>query len=242
MPPAERAIGGQEAVMGLDLLELVLAVEDAFGCSIADEDAAELNTLGKLYEYILAHRFQADEEGCLTSIVFYKIRRAMMVVLQVPRKNVRVATRLSALIPRRRRHAWHAIHKASGLRLPRLRRPVWVTAVATLASLVPAVAAPLLLGLRPLNGAIWLAVLVGTAAGYFFYWLTIPLAFEFQLECHTVGELTIATLARNFQAVHDEAKSSNTAEVWDVLCRIVSEQLGVGAGDLTKETSFFQDR
>ena len=203
--------------------------------------AAELNTMGKLYEYTFAHRFPADEEGCLTSIVFYKIRRAMMAVLQVPRKNVRAATRLSALIPRHRRRAWHAIRKLSGLRLPRLRRPVWVTAAATLASLLLAVAAPLLLGRRLLNGAIWLAVLVGTAAGYLLYWLTTPLAFEFQPECHTVGELTIATLARNFQAVHDEAKSSNAAEVWDVLCRIVSEQLGVRAGDLTRETDFVKD-
>ena len=35
----------------LDVVELVMSVEDEFGLSISDEDAAELTTVGKLVEY-----------------------------------------------------------------------------------------------------------------------------------------------------------------------------------------------
>ena len=92
--------------MGLDSVELVLEVEDAFGFSIPDEDAAGLTTMGKLYEYVLAHRFRGKQDACLSSITFYKIRRALMSVLKIPRDAVRVATELSAIMPRRRRRAW----------------------------------------------------------------------------------------------------------------------------------------
>ena len=36
----------------LDVVELIMSVEDEFGFSIPDEDAAELVTVGKLAEYI----------------------------------------------------------------------------------------------------------------------------------------------------------------------------------------------
>jgi hypothetical protein len=241
MPEIEPPSRGQETLMGLDLMELVLAVEDAFGFSIPDEDVAKLDTMGKLYEDILAHRFQSENQGCLTSIVFYRLRRAMMAVLDVPRKNVRVATRLSVIIPRHRRRAWHAIQKAARLRLPPLRRPDWVNAVLVTAVLVLAIATPLLLGRTLLNGAIVVGILAAVGGGYLLSWLTIPLAFAFQPFCHTVGELTLASLARNFQALHQEAGASNAAEVWDMLCRCVAKEFGIEAGGLTKETNFLKD-
>lgn len=38
----------------LDVVELIMSVEDEFGISVSDEDAAELTTVGKLVEYIEA--------------------------------------------------------------------------------------------------------------------------------------------------------------------------------------------
>lgn len=40
----------------LDVVELIMSVEDEFGLSISDEDAAELTTVGKLIEYIEANQ------------------------------------------------------------------------------------------------------------------------------------------------------------------------------------------
>lgn len=36
----------------LDVVELIMSVEDEFGISISDEDAANLPTVGKIVEYI----------------------------------------------------------------------------------------------------------------------------------------------------------------------------------------------
>jgi len=38
--------------MGLDLVELVLRVEETFDLAIRDEEAGELDTVGKLHDYV----------------------------------------------------------------------------------------------------------------------------------------------------------------------------------------------
>ena len=40
--------------MGLDAVELVMGVEEEFGISIKDEDAAQFRTVGEMFEHVLA--------------------------------------------------------------------------------------------------------------------------------------------------------------------------------------------
>ena len=52
--------------MGLDTVDLVLAVEEEFGISIPDSDAAKLGLLGDLHDYIvgaLRHREESPDEN-----------------------------------------------------------------------------------------------------------------------------------------------------------------------------------
>lgn len=41
--------------MGLDIVELFMAVEEEFQCAIPDADAAKLETVGQLFAYVQAH-------------------------------------------------------------------------------------------------------------------------------------------------------------------------------------------
>jgi len=36
----------------LDIVELIMSIEDSFGISISDEDAAQLYTVGRIVEYL----------------------------------------------------------------------------------------------------------------------------------------------------------------------------------------------
>ena len=225
--------------MGLDAVELVMEVEDAFGFSIPNEDAAGLDTMGKLYDCVLAHRFRGKQDVCLSSMTFYKVRRALMSVLEVERNALRVSTELSAIIPKRRRRTWRAIEKVAGLRLPMLRRPRWVVTIATLAVIALGITVPALLGLRPFGGGMATAFISMIVFAFIFYRLTQFSAYVFPPDVETVGQLTKAVLARNYQPIVAEAKQSATDdEVWDILRRIVGEQLGVRIDQLTKETDF----
>jgi hypothetical protein len=227
----------------LDLYELMLEVEDAFGFSIPAEDAAELSTMGKLHDYVLAHRFRGKQDTCLTSMTFYRLRKALMSVLQIPRDAVRVSTELWAIIPRHRRRTWRAIERTMGFRLPFLRRPLWFVRLAALAAIALGVAAPLLAGLKPFRGGVLSAIVVtGVFVSVFFCRLTECFATEFPPDILTVGQLAKGILARNYRPIVAESKKSATdAEVWEILQHIVGEQLGVRAGQLTKDTDVVKD-
>jgi hypothetical protein len=228
--------------MGLDSLEIVLEVEDTFGISIPDEDAARLTTVGMLYDYVLVHRFHGKQDACLTSMTFYKLRRGLMLVLQLPRNAIRVSTELTAIIPKRRRRTWRAIEKATGYRLPFLRRPRWVVTLATLATIGLGIVVPALLGLKPFGGGVIVAMVSICLLAFVFSRLTGVFAYELPPEVTTVGQLAKATLARNYQPILAESKTSaSDAEVWDMLRRIIGEQMGFRTEQLTKETNFVKD-
>jgi acyl carrier protein len=227
----------------LDLGELMLEVEDAFAFSIPEEDVTGLSTMSKLYDYVLTHRFHGKQDECLTSMTFYRLRRALMAVLHIPRDAVHVATDLAALIPKHRRRTWRAIEKAAGFRLPFLQRPRWFARLAMLVAVAFGITIPLLLGITFLRGGILSAMFLTAAfVLIFFSRLTEFLATEFPPDVSTVGQLAKATLARNYRMIVAESKKSATdAEVWDMLQRIIAEQLGVQPDQLTKKTNFVKD-
>jgi acyl carrier protein len=227
--------------MGLDAVELLMSVEEAFGFSIPDDEACGFDTAGKLYDYILEHRFRGRQEACLSSVTFYRVRRAMMAVLGMPRTAVRVPVSLATLIPTNRRRIWRALQKALALRLPELIRPTWVKmlgAVITIGLLIATA-----VSLRPILGMSTLLVLAPLAfvVVWGLVWLTIPLAVEFPADSATVGTFTKAVLARNYGTISDECSRFNDNEVWEVLRSIIVEQLGVRPSDVTKDSNFVKD-
>jgi acyl carrier protein len=225
--------------MGLDFVEVILAVEDAFGFAIPDEDASSFETVGRLYEWVLAHRLCEKRDACLCSMTFYKVRRAMMSVLHVARNDVRPSTELALLIPKHRRRVWRALQAASGLRLPELRRPIGVVRAAACLTVALGIATPIVLHIQLGRGATALAIVAAIVYGYLFVWLTKPLAFAIQPEYATVGLFVRAVMARNYWAISKDAEQhADDVETWEVLRQIIGEQLGIRADQITKETRF----
>jgi acyl carrier protein len=228
--------------MGLDAVELVMEVEETFGFSMPDGDIVTLDTVGKLYDYIVAHRFDGRQQGCLASVAFYKVRRALMSVCGMARGDIRLSVDLAAIIPTRRRQQWSALQKAMELRLPELVRPVWATATATAVSCALAISAAVFLIARVgISGAAWGTLCTWCIILYVSYQGTKPLAVVFPSECATVGSLTKSILGRNYGAIFDECQRTNAEEAWNTLRSLIVEQLGVRPDDVTKEASFVKD-
>lgn len=61
--------------MGLDFVELVMAIEENFGIMIPDEEAGRVETVGDLYKLVISKMQQTSDKRCLTSAAFYRIRR-----------------------------------------------------------------------------------------------------------------------------------------------------------------------
>src|SRR5260370_12510030 len=113
--------------MGLDGIELILAVEDAFQIHIADEEAGRMSTVGDLHSLVVSKLQRQDSNRCLTSAAFYRTRRGIIDTLGIDRREVRPATPLEVILPlERRRERWRRIQDAMKLKLPDLHHPGWI--------------------------------------------------------------------------------------------------------------------
>lgn len=113
--------------MGLDGVELILAIEDHFGIEIPDRDAWELTTPRKLIDYI-AEKLRADSIApatCLSQHAFHRLRSAIIEVTGLPRKTIRPSTTLDEIFPKKTRiQEWANLQKILNVgRGPTLARP-----------------------------------------------------------------------------------------------------------------------
>jgi len=122
--------------MGLDGVEILMAVEERFGISIPDEEAEITFTPGKLINLVLTKVRQADFSQCESRRAFYALRRALMKLTGVSRKAVRPEAELAELLPpRNRTEQWRELRAALGaVRWPRLvPQPGLATAIGVVA-------------------------------------------------------------------------------------------------------------
>lgn len=222
--------------MRSDYLNLIVDVEDAFGFAIADEEAAGIDTVGKLYDYVLAHRLCAKRDACLSSMTFYRLRQAMMSVLRVPRDAVRATTEMTSLVPRNHRRIWRNLQAATSFRLPELRRPTWLVRLAALLTAAAAIAMPMALQVKPGHGLSLVAIASAIVFGYGFVWLTKPMMVAIPAEYATVGQFMRATMARNYWAITAAAQHNvDDAQAWATLQRLVGKHFGVSPESVAKD-------
>lgn len=136
--------------MGLDGLELIMAIEEKFGIAIPDQDAEKIRTPRALIEYVERSLKDADERVCPSQRAFYRLRRAFGNEFQIRRKTITPETSLSSLFPAlTRRTDWQRLRLEleSGRVSPYtpywlpLRRPRWMKIGIVVLSLIVAATA-----------------------------------------------------------------------------------------------------
>ena len=222
--------------MGLDGLELILRCEETFDISISDEDSERIETVGDLYRLVLARTRVVREGRCLTQHTFYRLRRAMMTAWQTPRDDIRTHMPVSLLLPARWRwRQWRRLREALNLPMPALTLPPWA-----FSSYVVAWA----LGTIALAGDIragLCGMMLGLITAPVAWLITAPLRTVVPAHCTTVGDLTHAIAARNFEPLRVEAEGVSESDVWHTLRGIVVERLRVEPEDVRPEANFYRD-
>jgi hypothetical protein len=95
--------------MGLDLVEYVMAVEEAFEIDIPDADAVHLETPAKLIDYLCARLSEASDGPPLVQTAFYWLRRALAEELGIPRNRIHPATTIGQLTDQPENEVWRAV-------------------------------------------------------------------------------------------------------------------------------------
>src|SRR6266513_6221453 len=101
--------------MGLDSVELVMAIEEKFGVSIPDEEAQDILTVGDMFQCVISKLTVADRSSCLTPKAFHLLRRRAKDLFNVPRSQFRLDAELDLIVPKRsRRENWRKFQLAVG--------------------------------------------------------------------------------------------------------------------------------
>lgn len=229
--------------MGLELVEVIIAVEDHFGLDLDDSAVARVYTVGDLRNLVVA----ILEEGrsrrtFLHMAAFHRVRRALMKVFFCSRSALRPEARLEDLLPPARRAAWSRLSTELGLRLPGLRRPPSVQMGLRLAWGVPTVGG-LLSSASPdgrwqhaLAGAV-----IGLLAGGIVSSATLRHAIYIPPECETLADL-VDTVVRLEQGRLGRPHAAPTPElVLEAIIAIASEHLGVEREHIHAESLWVED-
>lgn len=236
--------------MGMDSVEIILRTEDEFVISIPDDEAETASTVGGLYNIVLSKL--SVTPGCLTSKAFYVTRRALIEVLQVPRRSIRTATTLSPLLPdETRQQQWQRIRESIGLLAPPLRIPGAVKQDlykrAFFFSSVIAVFvcfASLSLGwwsvpVFVMSVMLWIALTMTTIP--LLQRLSPMLASE--LPADTAGELARIVLGMNYEnfASASKGQKPTNEDIWRRLVDIICDQLQVDRDEVVPNARFVDD-
>lgn len=225
--------------MGLDGFELILAVEESFEVSISDDEAVKaFNTVGDLYDCVLGKLGDRKSRECLSSFVFYRVRRSLMTVFQIPRSKITPQSKLEDLIPREGRRAhWEKFKESLGWSLPSLQLPYWIEQprVFILPLLVVSGIVLLIVNHFVMVGIIFitLGILLGVPTQY--------IAVELPHGCVTVADMVQSILNSHHGQIARSKDRWNEDEVWKALHGIIVEQLGVEPKQVVREARFVKD-
>ena len=229
--------------MGLEIVEFVMAVEEAFGIAILDSEAQEAITPGKLADLVMSKVGTTDRTPCLSSRAFYRLRQSATNELEIPRKLLKPDTPLSEIVPKQnRRDAWEKLKRGIGASAwPQLRRPESMVALFALLVIVLSAAATFFVTwiwkspiLTPLT-AVTIAILASWAS----VTATRPLRTAFPPGYMNLGDLARFVVARNPGLLQSGEPTWTRERVWCVLRALIVEHFGVT--DFTEDSRFVQD-
>ncbi|MGI5818484.1 MAG: hypothetical protein ACOX9R_10370 [Armatimonadota bacterium] len=120
--------------MGLEGVELMLAVEDEFGIRVPEERAQEMETVRDLYDYIVETLISARPGVCPSMFVFYRMRRALAESLGMDRRSITPDSDFRELLAEstRPRH-WERMRDEVGLSIVDLALPAREARIARIA-------------------------------------------------------------------------------------------------------------
>jgi acyl carrier protein len=181
--------------MGLDAVEIVMEVEEAFGVSLEDAEVEKIYTPRELIDAVIGKVAHADGSGCLTQRAFHLVRRSLMNLLGLKRAQITPAVRLADLAPKPARSDLLA-QLAADLRtgpLPALQRRDRLLRLLAVVSIGLGVLAGIALhgsALAASSGVAWcLGLAVAACAQTCAWFATAPLCLEFPPIIATAGDL-----------------------------------------------------
>ena len=232
--------------MGLDAVEIVMEVEEAFGISLEDAEVEKIHTPRELIDAVLGKVAHADGSACLTQRAFHLVRRSLMNRLGLKRAQITPAVRLADLAPKPTRPdllAQLAADLTTGP-LPALQRPDRLLQLLALVSIGLGALAGIALHQSALAAssalACWLGLAAAACAQTCAWFATAPLCLEFPPIIATAGDLARWVTAHKTDLANSVPGGWTREQVAARVREIVIEQLGCDK-TYREDASFIKD-
>lgn len=228
--------------MGLDGVELVMAVEEAFDIQIDDAQAGKLLTPRLLTDYVLGQVTTATASVCLTQRAFNLLRKSLIHQCGFKRSQIAPDVSLPQLLPKpQRRKVIRQVVAELGIKKPpEFVRPKWLITGLFVASILSGMGAVVLARPSAAPISLMLFAVVATGIGVMGVKLTQPLCKEFPKELQTIGDLSRWVMTHKGDLA-DATPSGWTREQITIRVReLIVEQLGVKPG-FSEDARFIQD-
>ncbi len=112
--------------MGLDAVELLMAIEEEFGLEIPDHDAERITTVGEAYNWLRATLQSTPPAKCITQKMFYKVRRALIENYGLSKQSITLDAKIKDLVPAQElKEAWPYLDLFAELAFPKLDKNWW---------------------------------------------------------------------------------------------------------------------
>jgi acyl carrier protein len=217
----------------LDDVEMLQEVEKVFDIKISDEEAAELHSVGDLFE-LLKSKLGTDVIAgkCRSAMAFYRLRRVVLGF--VPGQKLRPVTEISSIGINDIRAFFGEVKSRTGLEVPNGVAAVRYELVAALifaASAFLAIFGGLLLGKYVALAALVIAAL--TLA----YFRFAPLVWK--STSLTMGTFAEKVAAKNHAKLSVQGARSSVSDVWKSLILVLAENVEAEADKIAPSTAFF---
>lgn len=228
--------------MGLDGVEIVMAVEEAFDISIEDADAEKLLTPRQLIDLVQSKVAGATASVCLTQRAFNLLRKSLRRHGGWKRSEITPARRLSELINRNQRRLLleNVCGDLSIKKPPKLVLANWLNITVLAGALGSGILAAIATKQIFSSVAIWIFILVAMFTAGAALRLTKPLCKEFPANLQTVGDLA------RWAMTHKADLATATVPAWthdQIVARvreIVVDVLGCKP-DFSEDANFVKD-
>lgn len=229
--------------MGLDSVEILMKVEEAFGIKIPDQAAQEIVTVGDLYNAAWRYLSGKHSDKCQSQKLFYKLRRSFAGKYEFPSQQLRLETSPNRIFPERnRRQEYLRFSTETSLKLPDLALPgFWQKCLTGV-------------GFATIGGGLITSLILINFLGYSRWILLIPIAGiitttilsallnpkRVVISEDTMRAFTQQTLNLNYSTLAGD-DGANRAEMESVINHIIINQVGLDPEEVTADKKIGDD-
>jgi acyl carrier protein len=229
--------------MGLDSVEILVNVENAFGITISNYEAEKIVTVGDIHSVVWRNVQGRQSMRCKSQQLFYKLRYVLINKLKVPREVIEPDASLNKIFPKiNRRPKYRKLQKEFRLKLPDLELPVVWTRVLIVTGviLIPGTLAFALVLIYGYGYTKWLYLLPGLGFISTVFISNVLDAVRTIFRPDKIKDFTHMVLSLNYGTLMQE-KGINRVEMEIVINNIIAETIGLELQEISPEKSLTND-